>query len=514
MIVAALVGGLWGGTLAVIFSVVIAHFLFVPLIDGADWPGLAEFVTSCAFIVGVTELLLRTRATAIEAETAQTNRAMLASIVESSSDAILSATLEGTIVSWNAGAARMFGYGAEEVIGQPMTCVIPLQFHADESRILARLKTGATVERYETSRVAKNGRKFDVAVTISPIKDATGHVVGASKIIHDITEHKKGQQALQESEVCFRLLVEQAVDGIFLSDIEGHYVDVNSAGHTMLGYTREEVLSCTIADVIAPEELSRLAHEVAKLTEGQVARSEWRFRRKDGSEFIGEVVGRQLPDGRLIAILRDITERKKAEDQIRFLMGEVIHRSKNILAMVQAIARLSAKHADPVTFASDLSQRISSLSACQNLLVSSEWKGVDVAELVHTQLAPYRDIFDRRILLDGPTARLNSTAAQAVGMALHELATNAAKYGALSNHEGRVRVAWEIDARAETPMFSITWREEGGPKVAVPIRKGFGQNVIISMVENAVHGKVALEYQEAGVVWTLRSPVDASVDMD
>jgi PAS domain S-box-containing protein len=304
------------------------------------------------------------------------------------------------------------------------------------------------------------------------------------------------------------------VDGIFLSDIECHYVDVNSAGHTMLGYTREEVLSCTIADVIAPEELSRLAHEVAKLTEGQVARSEWRFRRKDGSEFIGEVVGRQLPDGRLIAILRDITERKKAEDQIRFLMGEVIHRSKNILAMVQAIARLSAKHADPVTFASDLSQRISSLSACQNLLVSSEWKGVDVAELVHTQLAPYRDIFDRRILLDGPTARLNSTAAQAVGMALHELATNAAKYGALSNHEGRVRVAWEIDARAETPMFSITWREEGGPKVAVPIRKGFGQNVIISMVENAVHGKVALEYQEAGVVWTLRSPVDASVDMD
>ena len=133
----------------------------------------------------------------------------------------------------------------------------------------------------------------------------------------DITERKQAEAALRDSEERFRLLVEQAVDGIFLSDAAGHYIEVNSAGCKMLGYTRDEILSRTIADVIAPEEMSRIASEVGKFAAGQVARSEWHFRRKDGSEFKGEVVGRQLPDGRLLGILRDITERKQAEEALR-----------------------------------------------------------------------------------------------------------------------------------------------------------------------------------------------------
>jgi two-component system cell cycle sensor histidine kinase/response regulator CckA len=128
---------------------------------------------------------------------------------------------------------------------------------------------------------------------------------------------RKSSERLRESEERFRLLVEQAVDGIFLSDAAGRYVDANSAGCKMLGYTRDEMLSRTLVDVLAPEEVSRLPLAVAKLAEAQVTCSEWRFRRKDGSEIVGEIVGRQLPDGRLLGIIRDITQRKLAEDALR-----------------------------------------------------------------------------------------------------------------------------------------------------------------------------------------------------
>ena len=131
-----------------------------------------------------------------------------------------------------------------------------------------------------------------------------------------VEQRRQAEESLRKSEERYRLLVEQAEDGIFLSDAAGRYVDVNTAGHKMLGYTRDEILSLTIADVIAPEEVSRIAPEVGRFADGQVARSEWRFRRKDGSEIVGEVVGRQLPDGHLLAILRDVTERKKVEEAL------------------------------------------------------------------------------------------------------------------------------------------------------------------------------------------------------
>ena len=130
-------------------------------------------------------------------------------------------------------------------------------------------------------------------------------------------ELRRAQAELREGEERFRLLFEQAVDGIFVSDAQGNFLDANSAGCRMLGYNRKEILSRNIADVVAEEEVPRIAPEVAQFADGSVVRSEWRMRRKDGSFFIGEVVGRQLPDGRLQGILRDITERKRAEEALR-----------------------------------------------------------------------------------------------------------------------------------------------------------------------------------------------------
>ena len=251
--------------------------------------------------------------------------------------------------------------------------------------------------------------------------------------------------------------------------------------------------------------------------QGKVWKGEIKNRAKDGSFYwVDTTIVPFLDEGgkprQYVAIRADITERKEGEEQIRFLMGEVSHRSKNLLSVVQSIAHLSAKHASPAEYATNLSKRIAGLGACHDLLVNSDWTGVDVADLVRAQLTHFRDLFGRRIVLAGPAVRLNSAAAQGIGMALHELATNAAKYGALSNADGVVRIGWSME-EGKAPTFCMHWLEEGGPKVAAPKRKGFGQRVIVSMVEGAVQGKVGIEYRETGVSWQLRSPLGLAVDM-
>lgn len=202
----------------------------------------------------------------------------------------------------------------------------------------------------------------------------------------------------------------------------------------------------------------------------------------------------------------DITELKQAEEQKQLLMAEVNHRGKNLLAVVQAIAHHTARHADPVTFATSLSDRIEALSANQDLLIKSDWQGIETSDLVRAQLSHFKDLIGPRILVEGPAARLTAKAAQAIGMALHELATNAAKYGALSNSEGRVRISWHL-ACIDQPTFTIQWVEEGGPEVSASYRKGFGQMVIGPMAESAVDGHVEMDFLEMGFFWKLSALV-------
>ena len=215
------------------------------------------------------------------------------------------------------------------------------------------------------------------------------------------------------------------------------------------------------------------------------------------------------PDGkplRAFATNLDITEMKRAEEHAKLLMAEVNHRSKNLLAVVQAIAQQTTKHADPKTFVARLTDRIGGLTTSQDLLVKNNWQGVEVSDLVEGQLGHFKDLMGRRILLMGPPARLTPAAAQGIGMALHELATNASKYGALSNDVGRVHISWQV-ANAPAPTFTMRWLEEGGPKVTKPTSPGFGQMVIGRMAESAVRGTVEIDYRESGLSWKLIAPV-------
>jgi two-component sensor histidine kinase len=216
------------------------------------------------------------------------------------------------------------------------------------------------------------------------------------------------------------------------------------------------------------------------------------------------------PDGTVTAIVPsgvDITERKNSEQHIRLLMLEINHRAKNMLGLVSAIARQTAA-ASPTEFVTRFAERIQSLSANHDLLVHSEWKGIDIAEVVRVQLAPFADLIGKRISVAGPSLTLRAQAAQSIGMALHELSTNAGKYGALSSAKGHVDISWSL----EEGELQIGWVESGGPYVEKPARRGFGTTVLTSLAQMSVGGKVELIYDPAGLVWRLACPADKALE--
>jgi len=243
-------------------------------------------------------------------------------IVESSQDAIISKNLDAVIVSWNAVAERMFGYTEAEAVGQPITILIPPELRDEENTILERLRAGEHIERYETIRVTKTGKYVDVSLTISPIKDLSGKLVGFSKIAHDITERKRAEEALRQSEMRYRKIVETTNEGVWLLDSTLHNSYVNRQMAEMLGYEPREMLGRSVFDFYFPEDVERKKQVLARRQQGLREQIEERLRRKDGSELWVRLAATPVFkdngefDGAL-AMVSDITERKRAEAELR-----------------------------------------------------------------------------------------------------------------------------------------------------------------------------------------------------
>jgi two-component sensor histidine kinase len=282
------------------------------------------------------------------------------------------------------------------------------------------------------------------------------------------------------------------------------------------GDDRIAVAMRSLRDHVVPADRDRITIETERSEMGQVRKIEYRVFGEDGKErwIESEWHLESDPDGRSLrafAANLDITERKQSEEQKKLLMAEVNHRSKNLLAVVQSIVNQSARVADPTMFAHNLADRLQGISASQDLLIKSDWRGIEIPELVHAQLHQFKDLIGARIVVEGMAARLTAAAAQAVGMALHELATNAAKYGSLSTNEGRVRIRWDISKRRE-PLFTMQWTEECGPAVSAPTRRGFGSLVMGPIVESALRGKVEIDFLESGLTWKLRAPIATALE--
>jgi two-component sensor histidine kinase len=188
----------------------------------------------------------------------------------------------------------------------------------------------------------------------------------------------------------------------------------------------------------------------------------------------------------------------KRQERDHLLMREINHRAKNMLSVVDAIAHQTATRA-PEHFIERFSERIQALAANQDLLIQNEWRGVEVEDLVRAQLAPFADLIGSRIVVRGPKLRLNAASAQALGLALHELATNAGKYGALSTDAGRADIGWGTEGES----FTMSWAEREGPSVSTPHRRGFGTIVVQEMAQRSVDGAVNLDYAPSGLTWRL-----------
>jgi PAS domain S-box-containing protein len=305
-----------------------------------------------------------------------------------------------------------------------------------------------------------------------------------------------------------RELFDGSRDGVFVSDAESRYTYVNPAGAALLGYAAHELIGRTVAEIIDATELPRVeAWREAQPTTPQ--RGEWRLKRRDGSWVDVEISAHVLADGRWFGMVRDVTERRESEERMNLLAREVDHRANNLLAVVQGAITLSNAET-PAALKEVLIGRVSALARAHQLLAGGRWIGADLRRLVEEELRPYAG--EGRLTVRGEPYALAPAVAQGVAMAVHELATNAVKHGALSTLAGRVSVSWTQGSG--TAPAVITWRETGGPEVREPARRGLGMNLLARALASAPGGRTRIEWAPQGLVCELSLGAASAVRHD
>jgi PAS domain S-box-containing protein len=329
-------------------------------------------------------------------------------------------------------------------------------------------------------------------------------------LVRDISRRKAAETAVRASQMRLQLALDAARLGWWLYDPVQLTASWDSRFKEIFGVTDPHADVPAILARVLPEDRLRVCEAAEAALNPLDPRpfvGEYCIQRVDGEIRWIEVYGMATFESAgaarhavvMVGTAADITERKRAEEHQLLLVRELNHRTKNLLSVVQSIANQTAS-SSPTDFVERFSQRIQALSASQDLLVHSEWRGVEIAALVRTQLAHFADLIGERIMIEGPPLCVTPSAAQSIGMALHELATNAGKYGSLSGDHGSVTINWQIDG----DQFSIGWTEHDGPRVKPPKRRGFGSTIISAVAEANVGGEVELVYESSGVNWRLK----------
>jgi PAS domain S-box-containing protein len=362
-----------------------------------------------------------------ERRRAEVAQARLASIIESSQDAILTKTLDGIIRTWNSGAERIFQYTAQEVVGRPITLLIPPERLSEEREILARLARGERIEHYETVRVAKDGRRLHISLTISPLRDTEGGIIGASKIARDVTERKRAEEALRASEQRLRTLNAHAPVGIFLTDKEGNCLLVNELWCAISGLSPEEAQGKGWVRAIHPDDRERVLLEWnAAVEAGQLFVSEYRFLTPQGKVtwVEGNAIGIRDEAGQVseyLGTLMDITERRETVEALKEadrrkdeFLAILAHELRNPLAPLRnglQAMRLAPSDLQVIARARDMMDR--QLSHMVRLIDDL----LDVSRISRNKLELRRS----RVLLEDVVNSAVETARPALDAAGHEL---------------------------------------------------------------------------------------------
>ena len=422
---------------------------------------------------------------------------------------------------WSSNFVDVFGIAGDAGLGKtPYELFIELVHPDDRARIdsmhVGVLKTGGHFS--EEFRIRRpDGEVRWIATRGEVLCDGEGRPHRLIGTNFDITERHRNEDKLKQSLAIIEFANDAGEIGIWTKNMVVRAGTWDQRARSIFGLLSD-------SDRINFKVFRRAIHAgdwdqvrlvlIQALKSGEKFALECRIRRPDDTVRWIRIRGQSDADPRthraatMTGIVFDITERREREAHLRVLLRELTHRSKNLLAVVQAMARQTGGAATSVEdFQIQFSARLQSIAASHDLLVQEDWQGSFLTDIVHSQVGQFADTRGGRVTINGQNLQLKPEAAQHIGLALHELSTNASKFGALSNADGKVSISWSFTTiEAGVRRLQIVWRESGGPPVVPPVRRGFGSRVTERIVAQALDGKVSLTFQPDGIVWALDIP--------
>jgi PAS domain S-box-containing protein len=422
----------------------------------------------------------------------------LANLLTLSYEPMLTWRLDGPIEFWNAGAERLYGFAHAEAVGRTSHALLRTEFPIDFAHLRSQLKDGRNWLG-ELRHICKDGRKVVVESRMQLFSDNL--VLEANR---DITKRIEMEVALRESEQRLRWIgavVETSDDAIVSKNLDGIITSWNKGAERLFNYTADEAIGQPITMIIPQDRLDEERVILARIKRGErIDHFETVRRRKHGTLISISLTVSPVKnaEGKTVGaskIARDITEQKRNQEHISVLAREAEHRSKNVLSNVQAIVNLSQSDT-PEGLKSVIGGRIRAMSNVHSLFAETRWTGAELSAIATQELAPYLDEQGARVRMEGPETLLKPDVAQAVAVILHELATNASKYGALSGPKGQIKLTW---SRTEDGQLTLRWTELAGPRVTVPEREGFGSRLIQQTISQ-LGGKARFDWSSEGLV--------------
>ena len=448
-------------------------------------------------------------------------------VIEAIPTAVYTTDAEGRITRYNTAAAAL--WGGRPAIGKDRWCGPWRLFWPDgtpmphdKCPMTVALKEGRPINGTEALAERSDGSRVLFIAYPTPLRDPSGAVVGAVNMLVDITDRKRTEQALRESERRLRATYERAFAGIAETGLDGRFVRLNARYCELTGHSAQELLGRQVLDVTHPDDVAAEREHFERLLAGEIEhyQIEKRFLRKNGEMGWAEVSVTLVPGTSqrppyVIRIALDLSERKRAEIHQRLLLEEVNHRVKNSLAAVKAIAEQTQRSvARPELFYEAFTARLLTFSRAHDLLNRDAWRGALLDDILRETLHPFDspDGGRIRIAFEGSTAALRFTpaAAVALGMVCHEMATNAAKYGSLAAQDGTVEIACAATLEAR-PRLRIEWVESGGPPVHAPARQGFGTRFIQRSLAHQFDGAAEIDFAPSGLRYRLVFPIAPNV---